>query len=914
MSTLKKKTQAAPLKTTKSRKRAKEKSLESATFINFLGDTISFPEGDEVLKYLREGWYEFTEQAFLVDYMRPGDTIIDCGAHAGLYSVLASNIVGDAGSVIAVDPNTDILPYLVQNLKSSAVKKLLVSHRKRRCLILQAAIGATVGEATLYRGAKSRSAYASVHSASGIGRPLKVAMLTLNHLQEKLQPQNVTLLKLDLEGNEVAALQGAGDLFAAHPDMVAIVEFTRDNQLEAGHSLEELSGIIEQNGLTIADYDAKSSKLLPVDPDEGNWYKNYFIVRDIARANKRLARTRTDIKMRTMDFVEKCSARNSVYQRSMFVQKFSERLSSSVVALADIELAITADENQRDRMLSSLPSSTHEGLPEEGAQSVIEFFENELGRIRGSSLALTESIALERQENLRTKQNLKDLKEKQVNHVFLDDELQASKDKVHLLDQQLGNAREYANSLNERLLSAKTKAVKSEVLEMELQLLNEELDAQRQLWTQKNDIKLKRDEAHAQLLSELEGRNTVLIAVENELRATKKELLDINEEIGRSKQETEHLHEASQATIAHLESRIEELNDHLAAEADLSSSKDAQIEEYVLQGEGFRVEISEFEKRIDGLASELSDQTNNFHEAMEAKKELLGINEEIVRSKQKIEHLHEASQATIAHLDSRIEELNDHLAAEADISSSKDVKIEEYVLQNEGFRVEISEFEKRIDGLASELSDQTSNFHEAMEVSRQAQDEMIAQLQGEHTARVNQYERGKVQVLDFVSGSARSLYVQLGDLENARLKLQQLIATTESLKRSRWLKLGQMLNVRVNSTLKDISDEEQAIKASMNTIALQLRYESEMHTEMSAKLNNDASFAANGQGDEAGAQTDRAHNYETFLKEDIANIGQHAFAIQRSRWYKLGKFLGLKNAKEVDSICRVYTASRQKDH
>ena len=36
--------------------------------------------GDDVGRYLREGWFEFAEQALWWLYLRPGDSVIDWGA------------------------------------------------------------------------------------------------------------------------------------------------------------------------------------------------------------------------------------------------------------------------------------------------------------------------------------------------------------------------------------------------------------------------------------------------------------------------------------------------------------------------------------------------------------------------------------------------------------------------------------------------------------------------------------------------------------------------------------------------------------------------------------------------------------------------------------------------------------------
>lgn len=52
---------------------------------------------DEVALFLRQGWFEGTEQALAWLYLRPGDVFIDGGAHVGLFSLLAGRRSGRAG-------------------------------------------------------------------------------------------------------------------------------------------------------------------------------------------------------------------------------------------------------------------------------------------------------------------------------------------------------------------------------------------------------------------------------------------------------------------------------------------------------------------------------------------------------------------------------------------------------------------------------------------------------------------------------------------------------------------------------------------------------------------------------------------------------------------------------------------------
>ena len=107
---------------------------------------------DDVGRYLREGWFEFAEQAFWWLYLRPGDSVIDCGAHVGLFSLLASQAVGEYGRVIALEPNPATAELLRKNVDALGVRNVEV---------VEAAAASKPGSLTLHAGAGKRSAYSS---------------------------------------------------------------------------------------------------------------------------------------------------------------------------------------------------------------------------------------------------------------------------------------------------------------------------------------------------------------------------------------------------------------------------------------------------------------------------------------------------------------------------------------------------------------------------------------------------------------------------------------------------------------------------------------------------------------------------------------------------------------------------------
>jgi hypothetical protein len=64
-----------------------------------------FPRKDNLGGPLLAGCFETSELAFVERFLRPGMTVLDLGAHHGLYTLLASKRVGKQGRVISFEPS-----------------------------------------------------------------------------------------------------------------------------------------------------------------------------------------------------------------------------------------------------------------------------------------------------------------------------------------------------------------------------------------------------------------------------------------------------------------------------------------------------------------------------------------------------------------------------------------------------------------------------------------------------------------------------------------------------------------------------------------------------------------------------------------------------------------------------------------
>ena len=175
---------------------------------------------------LFHGGYEDREIAELCKYIIPGGTVFDVGANIGLSALEFARTAGASGKVIAFEPHPDTAARLRSNLDLNGAAQVE---------IVQSAVGSAPGTITF-----NESADATLSSATVVPRNLvrsfDVPLTTVDIVWTERGKPVVSALKIDVEGGELAALQGAGELLARdHPAI--LLEAWGADQLDPIHTL-----------------------------------------------------------------------------------------------------------------------------------------------------------------------------------------------------------------------------------------------------------------------------------------------------------------------------------------------------------------------------------------------------------------------------------------------------------------------------------------------------------------------------------------------------------------------------------------------------------------------------------------------------------------------------------------------------
>lgn len=155
-----------------------------------------------------KGTYEPSIEKAMVTGLAPGSVFYDVGAHIGIFSLLAARIVGESGAVFAFEAD----PENAERIKEHARRNGLDQIHDVPC-----AVWSSSGKLKFQRSSlnSSRNQGAVAHDPDLQSETIiEVEATTLDCFSQ--EHPGPTLIKIDIEGGEVAALQGSERIFESH--------------------------------------------------------------------------------------------------------------------------------------------------------------------------------------------------------------------------------------------------------------------------------------------------------------------------------------------------------------------------------------------------------------------------------------------------------------------------------------------------------------------------------------------------------------------------------------------------------------------------------------------------------------------------------------------------------------------------
>ena len=210
------------------------------------------------LPLLVKGAYEPLLTELFLASLHEGDVVWDVGANVGYYAVLAARKVGPTGKVVAFEPDRENALLLKENARMNgcaniALEEKAVSDR-------DGAIGFTSE-----RYSKGESA---VTLDMGNPHALTVPSTMLDTFMANDGQRCPTLVKMDIEGAEVLALQGARRIFSSCKSIRLFIEYNPSSIERLGYQAEMLLTLLRELGLEITNIvDETRGRVLAYSPE-----------------------------------------------------------------------------------------------------------------------------------------------------------------------------------------------------------------------------------------------------------------------------------------------------------------------------------------------------------------------------------------------------------------------------------------------------------------------------------------------------------------------------------------------------------------------------------------------------------------------------------------------------------------------
>jgi len=193
------------------------------------------------------GWYDFELTRWMKAHIPEGATCWDVGAAEGWFTLLMGHLVGPSG-------RTDAFEAFGSNYKK--LQRNVALNHFTWVNLNNVAISDIVGVAQFVPPSDEVTHHSSyLEDHTGVGYLIKgtslgtfqVPTTTLDMYAEETKVIHLEMIKMDIEGAEVAALQGALHTIERFHPKIAI-EYNQEAAKRAGTSIEELDDLLDSYG------------------------------------------------------------------------------------------------------------------------------------------------------------------------------------------------------------------------------------------------------------------------------------------------------------------------------------------------------------------------------------------------------------------------------------------------------------------------------------------------------------------------------------------------------------------------------------------------------------------------------------------------------------------------------------------
>ncbi len=204
------------------------------------------------------GIWEKDVTAYLMKLLERGMVVVDIGANVGYYTLLAAEKVGDHGKVFAFEPEPSRYALLEKNVGVNDFKNVL---------LVQKAVSNKPGAARLYLDPRHNPGDHRLFDSFDGRESVAVETTSLDDFF-KDKSHFIHVIKMDIQGAEMAALEGMADTIKRHHDLTLITEFWPDGMKAFGFSPTEFLSTLIGHGFHLYILNDQMQSLQAIEPEQ----------------------------------------------------------------------------------------------------------------------------------------------------------------------------------------------------------------------------------------------------------------------------------------------------------------------------------------------------------------------------------------------------------------------------------------------------------------------------------------------------------------------------------------------------------------------------------------------------------------------------------------------------------------------
>jgi FkbM family methyltransferase len=188
------------------------------------------------------GNFEEGERRFVARFLREGMTVLDLGAHHGLYTMAAARKVGREGRVIAFEPSPREYGKLLRHLRLNRLLKNVT--------LSPLVVNRDGAEGTLFV-VEGRDTGCNSLRPPDVAEPTKAIRVrgtALDTFLKETKIRQVDFIKMDVEGAELDVLEGATELLSRYPRPVILTEVADSRTAPWGYAASAIYDFLAGRG------------------------------------------------------------------------------------------------------------------------------------------------------------------------------------------------------------------------------------------------------------------------------------------------------------------------------------------------------------------------------------------------------------------------------------------------------------------------------------------------------------------------------------------------------------------------------------------------------------------------------------------------------------------------------------------